>query len=254
VLEEKGVIIEVWFEGKKLMPSGNGYLGEFNKGNFQLTYALPENKPIICFTRDGKRNIIPTKAGHKTIPVTLAGNDVFTTIPASNNIRFAVIDPTGKCEIWKTAILSQDGVFFLAEQKTYEAQWFRDENDRAVCPYPYFADRPQLTELLRPMMENKQLPSISEFRHPPFIDDASDLPKGQGRVLFWDLPEQWGLIAIDGKGTVARVHWKSLPPDINGGLRRLKAGQIVSFQTIREVPTTARTTTVVLEAKGVTPL
>ena len=252
LLEKIGIELEVWFEREKILPDGNGYLGEFGKGNFYLEYTLPEKEPRpICFIVDGKKNIIPFNKNVKVIPVTMVDGGTFTTKYDSNNVRFAVIEQTGKCKVWEIAIVSQDSVFFLTEQMVYERHWFREENGEAVCPD--FENWPQIVEFLRPIMEQEELPSISEYQPPPETK-TNGLLKSQGKVVWWNLALQLGLISLDGKGTVARVHWKSLPPDMHGGLRKLEPGQVVSFQELREIPSTARTITVSLEAKKITLL
>jgi len=247
----KGIVLEVWFKEKKLEPGEDGYLGEFSKGNFQLKYILPEkDSKIVVFTVDGKKNILPMKATIKTVPISQDGNGVFTTQYTNNNIRLAVFGQKGRFEIWEIAIVSQGGVFFLTEQRTYESQWFRGQNGEYVCPD--FEKWPQLIELLKPIMEKEELPPVAEYSPP--LPKTNGLLKGQGQVVWYNLVMQMGCIRLDDKGTVARVHWKSLPPNMNGGPRKLEAGQLVSYRKLLPVPQTTRATSFSMEVREVTPL
>lgn len=260
LLKEKGITIEVLAGKNKLISEKDGYLGE-NLADLQLkcwTEKKLSSNPL-CFSVDGQNHIalMHDRSSDpafnlylKKIPVdSVAG--ILTTKPSTNNIRLAVPGRQGKFEIWEIAIVSQDGLFFLTKQMPYRAQFFKD-GEKVSCPFfenpPH--EWPQLVEVLKPLVQDKKLLPISMFSPPP-APITTDLQEKQAVVEWWSLRLQRGAVVLQG-GTRARVHWKSLPINMNGGLRKLTAGQLVSFQKLP--PVTNKESGFNLEIREVTPL
>lgn len=263
-LQKNGITVEVRYNGKTLEPAEDGYLGEMTEGKFRLKCFAQRRDGLmpICFLVDGQKNV--AMAGDhsrdpnvrlfaKKVPVEKLDSGVFTTKSSTNNSRLVIFGAAGRFEVWEIAIVSQDGFFFLTEQMTYVSQFFRGEDDRVLCPE--FEEKwPQLIEMLRPVMEKQELSPISTYVPSP-APKAEGLQKQQGKVLWWSSALQMGLLVLDEKGTVARVHWKNLPPSMNGSLRKLEAGQLVSFQKLLPISKSGtRDSTILLEAREVIPI
>jgi len=256
-LGKRGINLKVWFEGKEVNPEEDGYLGEYSQysqGSFQLSCQLScqtESRQTVCFTVDGKKNITPMKNHEapgslfrKKVPIERAANGVFTTKYPNNNFRILVLETGGNFEIWEVAVVSQDGMFFLTEQLTYQSRLFQGDNG-ILCPE--LEKWPQFLEFITPLVENQSL--LSKHQTPPPAAAAKNLPRGQGIVLWWNLAMQMGAIGLDEKGTVARVHWKGIKSKL-GNLRKLEAGQLVKFEKLLPV-TSSRNTSFKLEAREV---
>lgn len=262
-LGEKGITVRVLSEGEELKAGEDGCLGE-ELTDLRLECFIQGRKSLmpICFSVDGQKNITLMKNHSldpvvslfaQKVPVTLTDSGVLTTKYSTNNLRVATFGQgqTGRFEIWEIAIVSQDGLFFLTKQRSYESQFFRGKDGQILCPD--FEKWPQLVEKLEPIMRDKKLLPISQYSPSPI--PAEDLPQKQGRVIWWNLALQMGAIVLDKKGIAARVHWKHLLPNIDGSLRALKAGQLVSFQKLLPITNNGtRKTEFALEAQGVTPL
>lgn len=261
-LQKRGITVEASLKGNTLKPKKDGYLGEITGGKLQLRCSIQKQNPMpICFLVNGSKNVLPIKDRSsnqivsffiRKVPVEQIDNGVFTTKYPNNNLRLAVFGTTGKFEIWEVAIVSQDGFFFLTEQMPYSSQFFRGENNQILCP-DFDEKWPQLIEMLKPVMEKQELLPISEYITSPTLK-TEGLRQRQGKVIWWSLVLQMGLIVLDTKGTVARVHWKNLKPCMNRGLRKLTAGQVVSFQRLLPIPTGARKSNLLLEAREVIPI
>jgi len=260
----KNITVEVLSRGKVLSVEKDGFLGE-NLTDLQLRCFVPKQKILtpICFSVNGVKDVFPMKDHSrnpgtslfmKKIPVDRVYGGILTTKYSTNNLRLAVLGRQGKLTIWEIAIVSQDGLFFLTQQMVYqEVQFFK--NGRGLsCPYFEEERRkwPQLVKMLKPIMEDKKLLPISAY-NPPSPLQIEGLEKNQGIVDWWGLALQMGVIIIDKEGTAARVHWKNLPPNINGGLRKLEAGQLVSYQVLAPL-TGAKSIQFQFEVRYVTPL
>lgn len=244
-LSEKGVRVEVWFEGEKISPDKDGYLGSdllFRKREkqislFTLNCYVPKMERIYGMVVDGKKNVVLMKNRSRDSSVTLfsikipakdTNYGVLATEYPQNNMRLLILKE-GYFEIWELAIVSQDGLFFLTEQRTYESQCFLDENGEVVCPQ--LAKWPQLIQLLKSLVKEEKLLPSSKYVPLP-TPKAEGLSFKQGRVVWWNYAQGLGAIVIDKKGTQARVHWSKIVLDQSGGLRALQPGQIVSYQKL----------------------
>jgi len=268
LLERKGVKVEVWFEGERLSPDVDGYLGgdlQFKKEGgrvyyFSLKCYVPVSERVYGMMVDGKKNVILMKNHSRDpsvalfsmkIPAKDENYGVLVTEYPQNNLRLLILKEEGRFEVWEIAIVSQDGLFFLTEQMDYEAQCFLDDTGEVVCPR--LAKWPQLIQLLASLVKKEELLSISQYIPLP-TPKADDLPFQQGRVVWWNYAQGLGAIVIDKKGTQAKVHWRDLI-DQSGQLRALQPGQIVSYQRlVLPRQSKGRITGFLFEAIGVKPI
>ena len=254
------ITIEVWHNQKRLVSEEDGYLGENFKGKFELKCFVPKFLSVIAFCVDGKKNISvmkdysydPNLALYQLkIPIRKLDRGITTTFYPFNNFRMVKFLERGKFEIWEVAIVSQDGLFFLTTEMTYEAKCYRGESGEVVCPrFEWETKWPQLMKIIKPIFEGMELLPISEYVAPS-PQKVFGLSKNQGKVVWWSLSQGMGAIVLDEKGTMARVHWKGIK-----SLRRLRfliPGEIVQFEKLN-LPLGKRKTGFLLEAKDVFPV
>jgi len=269
-LLKKGVKLEVIFGEKELIPEDDGYLGKENEkiglGQFELRCRIQKREGLmpICFIVDGKKNIALMKNRSvdnslsifsKRITVMRTDFNALITRYPENNLRVLIPESEGEFEFWEIAIVSQDGLFFLTTEMTYEAKCYRGENGEVICPrFEWETKWPQLMEVVKPIFWEMKLSPVSEYVAPSPLK-AEGLPKNHGRVVWWNCAQGLGTIVIDEKGTQTRVHWRRILSDLKGGLRALAPGQIVSYQRL-DIPSRAqsRSTGFLLEAKEVMSL
>ena len=218
----------------------------------------------VYFNVDGKKNIALMKKRweddgfsifSKKISVIKTDFNTLITRYPENNFRILIPEIKGRFETWEIAIVSQDGLFFLTTQMTYEAKCFREEDGKVICPkFEWETKWPQLMKIVKPIFEGAELPPISEYVAPS-PPKAEGLPKNHGKVAWWNLAQGLGVIVLNEKGTLARVYWKGIQPDPQGRLRALLPNQIVSYRKL-DIPFQAqgRSTGFLLEAKEVMPL
>ena len=269
-LAKKGIKLEVIFGGKELIPEDDGYLDKENEriglGQFELRCLIQKREGLMpfCFTVDGKKNVLPMKDRSKdnslsvfTKKISVLETDfrVYTTRYPENNLRILIPETSGEFELWEIAIVSQDGLFFLTTQMAYEAKCFRGKSGEVICPrFEWETKWPQLMEIVKPIFGEMELSPISEYIAPS-PPKAEGLPKNQGRVVWWNLSQGLGMIVLDEKGTMARVYWIGILPNLKGRFRALHPGQIVSYQKL-DIPSQAlgKSTGFLLEAKEVRPV
>lgn len=271
-LKKNGIEVEVWFEEERLIPEEDGYLGEelrFKRemvkkvAYFELKCFVEKRENLMpkCISVDGNKNVVLMKDRSKdssvalfSIKILVKRDDygILTTEYPLNNLRVLIFGKEGKFEVWEIAVIAQDGLFFLTEQITYEAQCFLNEAGEIVCPR--LEKWPQLIELLKSLVKEEEILSVSEYSSSP-IPKAEGLPPKQAKVVWWNFAQGLGAIVIDKKGTQARVHWRDLVIDQKGKLRALSPDQVVSYQKlVLPRQSKGRTTGFLMEAIGVTPI
>lgn len=266
-LERKGVKfkLEVILDKERLIQEEDGYLlsqERIESEQFELRCSISKREKLIplCFSVDGKKNITLMKLRSedehfsvfsKKISITKTNSNILITRYPENNLRILFPEEKGRFEIWEVAIVSQDGLFFLTSQMTYEAECFRGKDGKVICPrFEWETEWPQLMEIVKPIFEGVELQPISEYL-PPSPPKAEGFPKNHGKVVWWNLAQGWGEIVLDERGTTAKVHWKGIQPNPKGRLRYLLPGQIISF---RKLDQARGRTGFLLEAKEVNPL
>ncbi len=246
-LKKQGIEISVYHNGEKLNPEGDGYLGKFFNGKFNLEVAYEKrNSPSpLCFIVDGQKKIIRLH-NHSdnvlfanfsiNIPVEKKGKKYYTKYPA-NNMRIIVFGENGTAEHWEVSIIGQINSFFLITQKTYLLKFFKKKDGTVCCPG--FEKRwKDLVELIKPELttENgprKGLLPLSQYILPKNGHNVSIPPK-QGIVQWWNCAQGLGAILIEteaGEKKSARVYWENVSKNGNR-LILLFPGQKVEFREL----------------------
>jgi len=264
-LEKRGIKLEVILGKERLILEEDGYLlsqERIGSEQFGLRCSIPKREKLmpLCFNVDGNKNITLMKLRSederfsvfsKKISITKTDFNILTTRYPENNLRILFPEEKGRFEIWEVAIVSQDGLFFLTEQKTYEAQCFREDNGKMICPrFETKTQWPQLMTVVKPILEKEELPPTPK-NTPPSPTKAMGFSKNHGKVVWWNLAQGWGEIVLDAKGTTAKVHWKGILPNPKRRLKSLLPGQIISY---RKLDQARGRTGFLLEAKKVSPL
>lgn len=268
MLEKKGVKLKVIFGEQEIIPEEDGCLGEggkrFGLGQFELQCLIQKREKLMpfCFNVDGKKNVVLMKERledqdfsifSKRISVFKTDFNILVTRYPENNLRVLIPESGGRLEIWEVAIVSQDGLFFLTTQMTYEAKCYRGENGEIICPrFEWETKWPQLMEIVKPIFGGAELSSISEYISPSPMK-ADGFPKNHGKVLWWNCAQGLGAIVLDTKGTLARVYWRDIISEKR--FKALEPGQIVSYQKLDIPPQIqGKPTGFLLQAKEVRPL
>lgn len=141
---------------------------------------------------------------------------------------------TGKVTVWKIAVISQDGLFFVTAQKAYEVQAYKGKGDAIV--FPRFATHGGLSEILAGKLVTSELgqdlPPKGEFVQEGAILLPAAYGPREGIVDRWYDARNMGAI-ITARGP-ARVHWRDVP--MRPRRRFLVPGEIVSFTSLGKPP------------------
>ncbi len=136
-------------------------------------------------------------------PYTKADQNCLTILETQNN---------GKVRYWELSLINQNEKFYFIVQKVYEAQCFKTEEDKIICPY-FRTNKhwPQLVELLRNLYYEKE--KIPLYTTTILIDDNDlfILTGNEGSVLWWNFRRNSGVIMTN-KGPV-KVYWKNIKSD-----------------------------------------
>lgn len=260
-----GVTLEVYKEKRRLEPQKDGYLGQLWSGSTVVLAVIdPAADYTIGLFRDGADNYIQQKdwlnnpktevqqrchdlyladrsfsAGTKVhgvkVPLRVIEADAINSVHYPENMFMLAQYASPNVVLWKIALVSQKGEFFLTVQEAYNVPPFRD--DQGELCFPRFAGHKRLERLL---IDNTPdgFPALhlEEFQRTPALQ-AGDLAKDEGVVERWYDARNMGCI-ITSRGT-ARVHWQDVP----GRPRRqfLSAGERVRFSHLGKPPMNPRT-------------
>lgn len=217
-----GVKLKVFKEDRVLRPESDGYLGELASGYIILEAEVEPGLPIYGFIRHGDDTYIPQKdwlnlpeghekspkawrrglkdrmAGRKYPPGTkvygvkmgLTGNkQAVPFVGYPNNMlclaQYALDQRdmvTDDVNIWKVAIVSQDGKFFLVVDLAYTVT-ARTDDDGTIC-YPRFLPKHQsLNDMLVDWAPNGvQYSPRAEFQRDVEVEPV-ELGKKEAQVL-----------------------------------------------------------------------
>lgn len=252
----KGVSIEIFFDGQPLGVEEDGYAGKLKAGGRATIKVVisPERDDVYGFIVQGRQKEVVEKSNKAAemrlpqegkiytlkIPVEESRSDygIAHTYSNTNNMQLTQLDADGSFQMWKIALISQAGDFFLTVQKTYNGRCYRD-GDRVVCPMfdTRFGARKNwlsmiefLAKLLAGKIEN--LDPITEYKPEPEVT-ADGLEKNTGQVLFWNFASQNGAI-ITSEGEVVSAYWKEVPA--RPRLRYLIPGEVVKFDSLGSHP------------------
>ena len=140
--------------------------------------------------------------------------------------------------------------FFLTIQLTNESRIYKDAAGNVLLPeYPGFTNWESLQYYTAMLVVTTEIPDIAlwpvEKKQEP-----QKFENNTGKVIWYNLAQQFGLVAFGEQGQVARVHWSEIRSDRR--LMKLETGQMVRFiGLVQPTKTTARVTTVQWELKGV---
>lgn len=245
----KGVSIEIFFDGQPLRVEDDGYVGRLEVGGRATIKVQISDNDIHGFIVEPTKMVIPKRNLARSpqegkiytfkVPVEESRSDhgIACTYPNTNNMQLVQLDADGSFQMWKIALISQAGDFFLTVQKTYNGRCYRD-GDRDVCPMfnTRFGARKNwlsmmefLAKLLAGKIEN--LDPIAEYKPSEITTD--NLEKNTGRVLFWDFSRGSGAI-ITPEREVVSAYWKEIPG--RPRLRYLIPGEVVKFDSLGSHP------------------
>ncbi len=142
---------------------------------------------------------------------------------------------TGGVQIWKVALVSQNGEFFLTVQQAYNTTAYRNADGQ--MRFPRF-EQHRLLERVLVANAPEDLPLMSEEKF-VFVKQRSGrgLQEGEGIVDRWYAARNMGCV-ITAKGS-ARVHWSDVPP--RPRLRFLVEGERVRIGTLGAPPQNPKT-------------
>ncbi len=291
LLRIPGVSLEVYKERHQLIPEDDGYLGQLWSGSAVVMAVIdPNARHMVGIFRDGCDHYIKQKdwlnnpttesqqrchelylAGRKfaegtkvygiKTPLRVDENQSINTVHYPENMLMLAQfghnssgQLTGEAVIWKIALVSQGGAFFVTTQEAYKVRAYA--NDKGKTCFPRFGGHKQLESLLVATAP-ESLPCLPL---PSFVPDQkiemNGLKSNEGVVERWYDARNMGCI-ITSQGA-ARVHWSEVPE--RPRRRFLVEGERVQFADLRQPPKNlptqwrkARKARFKLQAHGVRP-
>lgn len=146
---------------------------------------------------------------------------------------------------FEVALITQKGHFYVSKQLTREGSLYGD----GEIIFPPFAEWPEMTDFLTGLVGMRGVKKIESFI-PPLPPAPNGIKNFQGRVLWWNMAQQFGAILLRNEST-ARVHRSNLKRSGNR-LAYLVADEVVKFERL-VIPKqiTGRSTTFSQEAETV---
>lgn len=267
LLQIPGVSLEVYKQGRRVVPEDDGYLGQLWSGSAAILAVIDhEAYPTMSIFRDGKDHYTKQRdwLNNPKTEVQRKGRDMFLanrTVVAGTQV-YGVSMPlhvdeersfntvhypenmlmlaqwgrdesgqlTGEAMVWKVALVSQNGVFFVTVQKAYDVRAY-ENNKKKLC-FPRFGGHIQLERLLvANAPQNLPRLPLSSFTPDP-KPTVRGLKSNEGVVDRWYDARNMGCI-ITSHGA-ARVHWREVPE--RPRRRFLVEGERVQFANLREPP------------------
>ncbi len=267
-----GVSLEVYKERRQLKPENDGHLGQLWSGSAVVLAVIDPNvSPTTGIFRDGCDHYIqqkdwlnnPTTESQRKchdlyltgrtfadgsqvygikMPLRVdEGHSINTVHYPENMLMLAQYgrngsgELTGEAVIWKIALVSQDGEFFVTVQEAYDVQAY--QNDKGKLCFPRFGGHKQLERLLvANAPEDLPCCPLSSFV-PDQKPNLNGLQDGEGVVERWYDARNMGCI-MTARGA-ARVHWREAPPQPRR--RFLVEGERVQFADLRQPPKNPQT-------------
>ncbi len=221
-----------------------GIVMDHKSGAFLLKRDLAKD-PIMGIVVEKGSKWLETKVSVKD-----SKNFIPTTKYPQNHMTLVELDAEkpGLVRIWELALVSQNGLFYVTTQCTYEVQCYSNQG-RFSCPFfEIVKPAPMFVGLFFKLFTlelMEKLPPLSEYVPP------ADPPKAwpdYGRVLWWNCAMQYG--AIQTTEGVARIHWSNVKDA--DGLVRFNTGDMVTYEELGPpFQTYERETNLKLEAFGV---
>lgn len=251
-----GVSLAVFWEDRCLDPEEDGFLGELAAGSVEIRATVAPGSLVYGLRRWGDDSydlqkdqamLLGLDGGSKVYRARMGLEANWETcepfVPYPNNLLLLaelVTEGgrlTNRVRIWRTAVVSQEGRFFLTAQIGYETTAHQDRMGRTV--FPRFQAHPQLEAILvrlrpnaertivfprsplpgekgprRELVRTDSVPEVAEL--PPIADFVSesepilmDLRQREAYVLrFYDARGIGTVLTPHG---VARVNWRECP-------------------------------------------
>jgi len=268
--------IRIWHKsttdtpGKPVSPRSDGYLGSYDFGMFEIEIIPEEGRYLVLRQdQDREKTLHPIgsypaehswKLFRHTVLIYPGKLGLGITKYPTNHVKLVRIYSNEKAEtvfqLWEIAIVAQyNGEnnqmgFFLTTQMTNESQIYKDTaGNILLLGYPGFTNWESLRYYTTMLVGTTEMPDIALWPAEK-KQEPQKFENNTGKVLWYNLAQQFGLVTFGKDGQVARIHWSQIRSD--GHLKRLEANQMITFSAlVLPHQVTTRATTVPWELKGV---
>jgi cold shock CspA family protein len=261
-----GVEIGIILNREPLNVDIDGHLGKIMgacKVKIVAKVSEKEADNVFAINVDGKKNVVLKKNFSETPEQKLYLNaveiktngQVFHTEYPNNHLRLLVIGKKGNIQIWEIALISQDGEFFVTQQKVWNTYCYNNY-ERVSCPlFEGPKGWPQMVEILKGLLSNRidRIALVSEAKEEDVnLDNTVVLEAKMGVVVWFNQAQGFGVIKTN-QGP-ARVHWTNIDRK-NSRRAYLEPKETVNFKQL--VPpriTKGRKTAMNFDAVGISPV
>jgi len=255
---------------ERIYEKEDGYLGHYNSGTFEIEIAPTGNKYLVLRQdQDNRKTLHPInlhfvsdteKLFRHTVPIYPSKLGTGVTKYPTNHVKLVWIYSNEKAQVifqlWEIAIVTQRNEengqtdFFLTTQLTNESPIYKNAAGDILLPeYPGFTNWESLQYYTAMLVVMTEVPDIALWPAEK-KQEPQKFENNTGKVLWYNLAQQFGLVVFGGQSQIARVHWSEIRSDER--LMRLETGQMVRFiGLVQPTKTTTRATTVQWELKGV---
>jgi hypothetical protein len=219
------------------------------------------NTNVLLFYTDGKDNPVKAKLTNgilaKKVNLQKGENGVYRTATATDTIRYAWIDTENNLlRFGNICVVSQNKSLFLSVQEVYvsELGYFRS-GTKIVFPR-LETEKPQYPEFWRTHLNWKGIIAKKADTYvAPKAFDYSSLKKNQAYVNFFSVAKRTGMATIinskSGEPMSVKIHYSQIFVN-DETLAELATGEIVSFQSVRQIENTGnRTSSFRFELTGI---
>lgn len=220
----------------RISPLGRGNLWVAFEGRGQGPVVKKKNRAEV----DGEKGFSKGIRIHKDPS---SAQPPFTRYPENH---FRILQVRGAyLRHFEVALIAQRGRFYVVKQLTRQGSLYGD----GEIIFPPFFEWPEITDFLTELAGTRGVKKVETYTPPP-PPASNGLGNFQGRVLWWNMAQQFGAIQLR-NGSAARVHRSKLERQ-GSRLAYLVTGEIVDFEML-QIPkqTTDRTSTFQQEAAGV---
>jgi len=204
-----------------------------------------------------------TRIFRRSISVTESELHIYpTTKFPGNNLRILEGLGNGYFQLWRVAVVSQNGNFFLVVEKLYKPFRCYRSGKTVLCPI-YQANKDEgkigwaaLFTMLQRILKGEDFENLPEAHEvstdpkpEPEAKPANGISANEGRVVWFSDAEQYGMLMT--KQGPARAHWRNIRRPNNRRVH-LVPGELVTFTELTEPHNTkGRDTGFKYEAVGI---